>query len=93
MTSVVDGLWNLRNAPSLEKYCGVAQQGGVGDPISLLLSLLLHAQLRSAQGLATYWAVTDLQWAFDVASHLAMLFNAYEAGVRGDDWLLLDDFM
>ncbi|CAK0799419.1 unnamed protein product, partial [Prorocentrum cordatum] len=71
MTSVVDGLWNLRNAPSLEKYCGVAQQGG----------------------LATYLAVTDLQWACDVASHLAMLFNAYEAGVRGDDWLLLDDFM
>ena len=38
-------------------------------------------------------AVTDLQWAFDAASHLAMLLNAYGAGVCGDDWLLLDDFM
>ena len=93
MTAVVDGLWTLRNAPLLEVYPGVAQQGGVGDPISPLLALLLHAQLRCAQGLSTYWAVTDLQWAFDVASHQAMLLNSYEAGVCGDDWLLLDDFM
>eukprot|EP00959_Pyramimonas_sp_CCMP1952_P468272 9492958-Pyramimonas_sp.AAC.1 len=93
MRSVVDGLWHLRNTPSLEKYCGVAQQDGVGEPISLLLSLLLHAQLRSAHGLATHWAVTNLQWAFDVASPLAMLLNACEAGVRGDDWLLLGGFL
>ena len=93
MTSVVDGLWTLRNAPLLQTYCGVAQQGGVGDPISPLLAVLLHAQLRCAQGLPTYWAVTDLQWAFDVASHPAMLLNAYEAGVRGHDWSFLVDFM
>eukprot|EP00959_Pyramimonas_sp_CCMP1952_P248841 5201692-Pyramimonas_sp.AAC.1 len=66
MTAVVGGLWNARRAPLLEQCCGVAQQGGVGDPISPLLALLIHAQLRRAQGLPTYWAATDLQWAFDV---------------------------
>ncbi|CAK0861138.1 unnamed protein product [Prorocentrum cordatum] len=93
MASVVDGLWTSRNRRRLEAYCGVAQQGGVGDPLVLLIALLLHAQCRVAQGLPIYWAVTDLQWAFDVASHLAMLINAHLAGVRGTDSLLLEDFI
>ncbi|CAK0891154.1 unnamed protein product [Prorocentrum cordatum] len=67
--------------------------GGVGDPLLLLLALLLHAQLRGAQGPPTYWALTDLRWAFDVASHDAMRLSSYLAGVVEDEWLLLDDFI
>ncbi|CAK0909666.1 unnamed protein product, partial [Prorocentrum cordatum] len=51
------------------------------------------AALLAVTGLSTNWAVADLQWAFDVAPHLAMLLKAYEAGVRGDDWLQLDGFV
>ena len=74
-------------------YCGAGQQGGVGDPPLVLLALLLHAQLRGAQALPTYWALTDLRWAFDVASHDAMLLSSFLGGVVEDEWLLLDDFI
>ena len=33
MASVVDGLWTSRNRRRLEAYCGVAQQGGVGERV------------------------------------------------------------
>eukprot|EP00959_Pyramimonas_sp_CCMP1952_P435239 9113704-Pyramimonas_sp.AAC.1 len=65
MSAVVDALWTQRNRPTLTRYCGAGQQGGVGDPLLVLLALLLHAQLRGAQALPTYWALTDLRWAFD----------------------------
>ena len=60
-------------------------------PLSLALALVVHAQLRAEQSLPTWWAPTDLRWAFDVASRPAMLIAAYAAGVSGADWLILDD--
>ncbi|CAK0907077.1 unnamed protein product [Prorocentrum cordatum] len=93
MSAVVDALWTQRNRPTLTRYCGAGQQGGVGNPLLVLLALLLHAQLRGAQALPTYWALTDLQWAFDVASHDALLLSSFLGGVVKDDWLLLDDFI
>ncbi|CAK0852658.1 unnamed protein product, partial [Prorocentrum cordatum] len=89
MSAVVDALWTQRNRSALTQYCGAGQQGGVGDPLLVLLALLLHAQLRGAQGPPTYWALTDLRW----ASHDAMRLSSYLAGVVEDEWLLLDDFI
>ncbi|CAK0886329.1 unnamed protein product [Prorocentrum cordatum] len=50
-------------------------------------------ELRHAQGLHTWWALADGKWAFDVASRHAMLVGVYNAGVRGPDWLILDDVL
>jgi len=91
MAGVQDALWLSRNASKLEEFAGAAQQGGVGDPLSLVLALVVHAQLRAEQNLPTWWALTDLRWAFDVASRPAMLIAAFAAGVTGADWLILDD--
>ena len=62
--------------------------GGVSDPISVLLGLVLHAQLRSDSGVPTYWGVADLQWAFDVADIPSMKLSAFLAGVAHADWLI-----
>ena len=51
----------------LERYCGPGQVGGISDAVSLVLALVIHAQLRGHQGLATFWAMLDLRWGFDVA--------------------------
>ncbi|CAK0877688.1 unnamed protein product [Prorocentrum cordatum] len=71
----------------------MARQGGVGDALTLVIGLVVHAQLRHAQGLHTWWALADGKWAFDVASRHAMLVGVYNAGVRGPDWLILDDVL
>ena len=73
MAHLADALWSMRNAALLEKYCGPEQAGGVSDPVSLILSLILLAQLRGRQGLPTYWALLDQRWAFDVADVARML--------------------
>ncbi|CAK0841879.1 unnamed protein product [Prorocentrum cordatum] len=88
---VQDALRLSRNAGKLEAYAGAARQGGVGDPLSLALALAIHAQLRASQNMPTWWALTDLRWAFDVASRPAMLLAALAAGIPGADWLILDD--
>ena len=93
LAQVQDALWIARNGPLLETFCGPAQVGGVSDPISLVLALVIHAQLRSAQGMPTYFAFTDLKWAFDVASIPGMLFNCFAAGVSTLDWLVIDDVL
>ncbi|CAK0904656.1 unnamed protein product, partial [Prorocentrum cordatum] len=93
MASVQDAAWIARNGPLIEAYCGPSQQGGVGDTVSLVIALTMNAQLRAAQDLPTWWAVADNKWAFDVASVNGMLCGVFEAGVRGSDWLLLDDVL
>ena len=93
MASVQDALWLGRCALRLQLYCGPGQQGGVGDPGSVVLALVSHAQVRDFQGLDTYWAMADLKWAFDTADVSAMLLCAYWAGITGIEWLLLDDFL
>ena len=77
----------------MEEYCDLGQMGGVGDPVTLVLALVLHAQLRAYQGFGTWWALADLRWAFDVANIPAMKAAAFLAGLRGVDWLLLDDIL
>ncbi|CAK0859458.1 unnamed protein product [Prorocentrum cordatum] len=72
---------------------GMFVVGGVGDALALVVGLVLQAQLRHAQGLHTWWALADGKWAFDVASRHAMLLGVFQAGVRGPDWLILDDVM
>jgi hypothetical protein len=93
MASLQDALWTARNAPRLEAYCGAGQQGGVGDPICLLIALVLHTQLRNYQRLCTWWALADLRWAFDTADIPAMKVAVFLAGVCATDWLLLDDIL
>ena len=68
-------------------------RGGVGDPVSLVIALTMHAQLRHSQNLPTWLAVADNKWAFDVASVNGMLCGVFHAGVRGADWLMLDDIL
>ena len=91
MAQVIDALWLGRNADRLECFFGHSQTGGVSDPLSLVLALVIHAQLRAYQGMPTYWALLDQKWAFDVAIFEGMLSACFDAGVRCDDWLLLDD--
>ena len=93
MAQVQDGLWVARNAAKIERYCGPGQMGGVFDPISAIVALVLHTQLRASQGLSTYWSMADLRWAFDVADIPSMRFHLFKAGVFFNDWLVMDDIM
>ena len=93
MAHVQDGLWIARNGQALESFAGPGQVGGVSDTISLVLALLLLVQSRAHQGLPTYLVFVDLRWAFDVAIHSGMKYNAHAAGIVGEDWLLIDDFL
>ncbi|CAK0871094.1 unnamed protein product, partial [Prorocentrum cordatum] len=93
MASVQDALWITRNSGLLEAFRGPCQQGGVGDALTLVVGSVVQAQLRHAQGLHTWWALADGKWAFDVASRPVMLLGVFQAGVRGPDWLVLDDVM
>ena len=93
MAQVQDGLWVARNAPIIERFCGPGQMGGVFDPISAVIALVLHTQLRAAQGFLTFWALADLKWAFDVADIPSMKYQLFQAGVFFSDWLVMDDIM
>ena len=93
MAQIQDALWVQRNSSLLMQFCGHGQVGGVSDAPSAVAALVVHAELRNYQGLATYWASSDMRWGFDVATFAAMLFTAYQAGVTRVDWLLLDDIM
>ncbi|CAE8685974.1 unnamed protein product [Polarella glacialis] len=93
MAHVQDGLWMARNASNLSDYAGGEQCGGASDPQSPVLSLVIQAQLRLHQGLETFWALLDLRWAFDVASVAGMKINCWHAGVKRQDWLLIDDVL
>ena len=66
---------------------------GVHDPMSLVLALVLNAQLRAHQGPSTWWAFGDVRWAFDVARVAGMLVACFDASVCGARWLLLDDIL
>lgn len=93
MASLQDAFWVGRNSDRLASYAGADQHGGVGDPVLVVLAIVLIAQLREFQGMDTWLAFADLQWAFDVADIPAMLVNAYLAGVSFEDWLILDDIL
>ena len=93
MASLQVALWVGRNGKRLEDYAGIDQHGGVGDPLMMVFALVLHIQLRYFQGLDTWLALADLKLVFDVADIPSMLVCAFEAGVCGEDWLLLDDFI
>ena len=91
MAHLVDGLWLQRNRAKMQAFAGPSQIGGVSGTQMLLLAILLLGQLRDYQGLPLYLAILDLRWAFDVARLDSMRLACFEAGVRGVDWLLLDD--
>ncbi|CAE7471548.1 MOCOS [Symbiodinium natans] len=93
MAHVIDGLWLARNRSKLESFAGPNQVGGVSATNLLLLAILLLAQARDYQGLPLYLAILDLRWAFDVARLSSMKLACFQAGVRGTDWLLLDDVL
>ena len=93
MAQIQDALWLMRNRALLEAYAGPAQVGGIAEPISLVLAIVVLAQLRAHYGLPTYLALTDMQWAFDVASVDGMLQGCYRALVLGRDWMLIDDVL
>jgi hypothetical protein len=93
MAHVVDALWIARNRRKLELHAGPCQVGGISDAQSLILALVLLAQLRFYQGVATYLALLDLKWAFDVAVLWCMKLACAQAGIEGTDWLLIDDVL
>lgn len=61
MASLQDALWIGRNAERLQVYAGVDQHGGVGDPLFVVLAVVLLAQLREFQGFDTWLGFADLQ--------------------------------
>ena len=93
LAHIQDGLWMMRNKWKLIEFAGPAQSGGVLDPISSIIGLVLLTQIRSAQSLPTFWAILDLKWAFDTAILPGMKVAVGDAGVHPLDWLLLDDIM
>ena len=93
MAQLQDALWVGRNQGALQDYCGDDQLGGVSGPISMVLAVVILGELRRHHGMPTYLAFLDLKWGFDVAIHDGMLVNLYAAGVRGRDWLVMDDIV
>ena len=91
LAQVSDSLWVGRNVAKLTPFVGPDQVGGISDPLSVVLAVVLLAQLRASQFLPTYLGLLDLRWAFDVADPTGMLHACAEAGVCCSDWLLLDD--
>ena len=67
--------------------------GGAYDPQSLLLALVMHVQIRLAQGLCAYVGCADLKWAFDVANVAGMLLNCFDANVVSTFWCLMNDML
>ncbi|CAK0790141.1 unnamed protein product, partial [Prorocentrum cordatum] len=64
-----------------------------GTNAALLAEVPAGRRLTRALDLPTWWALADEKWAFGVAPFNAMLLGAFQAGVRGPDWLLLDDVL
>jgi hypothetical protein len=93
MAAVQDALWLARCRGVLERFAGPEQVGGRSDAQSLLLAMIIHAQLREHQGLPTFWVFTDLKWAFDLMTHDCLLLACFQAGVVAEEWLLLDDML
>ena len=75
LAQVSDALWIGRNAVLLGAFAGPEQTGGVSDPTSLVLALVLQAQIALFQGLPAYWALPNQKWAFDVAIIPGMLLT------------------
>ena len=93
MAQISDGLWVGRNKHKLETHAGPEQTEGVSDPCSLVVAVVILAQLRHHQGLQTLPAFLDFKWAFDCANIPGMLVACFAAGIGGIDWLLMDDIM
>ena len=93
MASVQDALWLARCKQQLETYTDHRQVGGKLDTILVILAVMLHVQIRHYQGLDTFLLFSDIQHAFDTASHDGMLLAAFLSGVVEVEWRLLDDFL
>ena len=91
LAAMHDGLILQRYRHLLESSWGPNQCGGVHETLASVLAVLLLCQSRLAAGLVTYLAFADLFAAFDVASRVIMLLEAFDAGVTGGAWLILDD--
>ena len=83
LAQLLDALWVERHFPCIQEYSGDSQVGGVSDPLSLVLAVVLLGEVRSYLGLAIYLAFIDLKWGFDVAGHDGMLLGIFWEGVRG----------
>ena len=46
-------LWVERQFPCIQEYCGVSQVGGISDPTSLVLAVVLLGKVRSCLAVAT----------------------------------------
>ncbi|CAE7226960.1 unnamed protein product, partial [Symbiodinium sp. CCMP2456] len=93
MAAVQDALWLARCKQQLEAYTDLRQLGGKMDTVLVILAVILHVQIRHYQGVDTYLLFSDIQQAFDTASHDGMLFSAYLAGVVEVEWRLLCHFL
>ncbi|CAE7587340.1 unnamed protein product [Symbiodinium sp. CCMP2592] len=93
MAAVQDALWLARCKRQLDAFTNLRQLGGKMDTILVILAVILHVQIRHYQGVDTYLLFSDIQQAFDTASHDGMLFSVYLAGVVEVEWRLLSDFL
>jgi hypothetical protein len=76
LAHVQDALWIARNRTFLENYAGNSQVGGVADILSLVLCLILHAELRLFQGLPCH--ATRASWTLKLRLRLTVLFWGQE---------------
>ena len=93
MAAFLDALILSRCKPILEEFWGTDQAGGIYDALSSVLCVVLVAQMRVAFGLPLILIFLDLIAAFDVADRDDMRLAAFEAGVGGRLWMLIDDLL
>ena len=93
MASLQDALWISRNAAPLKNSQALISMEVLETPFCCLWLLSCMHSFVFFQGLHTWLALADLQWAFDVADISSMLICAHEAGVGGADWMVLYDIL
>ena len=93
MTAFIDALLLDRCQATLETAWGPEHGGGISEGLATVLALVLLRQLRLAAGLTLILIFLDLVAAFDVAARDDMRVAAFEAGVSGKLWMLIDDLL
>jgi len=90
LAGVYEALWLALTRQQLECYSGGPQAGGKYDGVLMAIGVLIALQIRRNLGLPTFLQKSDLLQGFDLAWRDGILWNLWQAGVRGFLWLALD---
>ena len=85
-----DLCWLDAHKTALEEYSGSTQAGGKFEALLMALGVITAAQERRNLGLQTFILKADLLQGFDLLWRDAVRIHAWEAGIKGKSWLVLD---